>query len=76
MKKATKTIGGVEWECVILGGRAILTAVMTYGLVDAFGEIFSGMKARGFEVEIVRHEDDAEIADAGEAFVIMRELAA
>ncbi len=73
MARMTKTIHGVTWQVSALGSeKVIFSAEMSDADVEAHGEFFAAARAKGWELEIVTHEEDADIAEPGRPFVILR----
>lgn len=69
----TKTIGGVEWSVTQLGRRGVsFSAEMTEAAFAERSELWDLAKGKGWAVDPVRHEDDADIVDPGSVFVVMR----
>ena len=69
-KMMKREIGGVFFEAIAFDdGRVSLAAEMTEAEYAARAEVWSLLAANGYDLDVVTHEMDADIVDAGKVWV-------
>ena len=67
-----RTVGGIKFDAVCFSdGRVSLSAEMTIAEHAERSEVWSGLRRSGWAIDLVTHEQDADIVDAGKVWINM-----